>query len=265
MTLSMVLAWLMVICGAMAAFKYIARISKNKSLNRFFHKCHIPFGVLMLVFGLAHALLAGNPAWTTMGEITLAPLLFTWNWGTGCLALSILLALSYLLRKKLGRAWMAVHRVLTVLLIAMMVLHLVNMGVQLPSRIFGGSQTQTSAAASSSASGVTFSGAVLKDGTYQGSAQGYGGTTTVSVTVSGGKVTDIAIVSENDMQEYFSRAQSLTDTIVSSQSLEVDAVSGATFSSAGIINATANALQDAVVSGTLQVNSIDVSSIPHGH
>lgn len=300
MTLSMLLAWLAALCAVMAALKYIARISKNPALNRFFHKCHIPFGVLLLVFGLAHGLLAGNPSWATLSDFSLAPVLFTWNWGTACLVLAALLGLTYLLRRTLKRRWMVLHRVLTVLLILVLALHLLNVGIQLPSRLFGSSQStvaaqtqtasadtqtavsadaQTSSAASSdtqtaassdtqtaSSSAVTFSGAVLADGVYEGSAQGFSGTTTVSVTVSGGQVTDITVVSESDSQQYFSRAESLLDEIVNGQTLEVDAVSGATFSSAGILNATADALQQAVVSGTLQVTSIDLSSIQRrGH
>ena len=309
MTLSMLLAWLAALCAVMAALKYIARISKNPALNRFFHKCHIPFGVLLLVFGLAHGLLAGNPSWATLSDFSLAPVLFTWNWGTACLVLAALLGLTYLLRRTLKRRWMVLHRVLTVLLILVLALHLLNVGIQLPSRLFGSSQstvaaqtqtassdtqtavsadTQTSSAASTdtqtaassdtqtaaassdtqaaSSSAVTFSGAVLADGVYEGSANGFSGTTTVSVTVSGGQVTDITVVSERDSQQYFSRAESLLDEIVNGQTLEVDAVSGATFSSAGILNATADALQQAVVSGTLQVTSIDLSSIQrHGH
>lgn len=283
MTLSMLLAWLAALCAVMAALKYIARISKNPALNRFFHKCHIPFGVLLLVFGLAHGLLAGNPSWATLSDFSLAPVLFTWNWGTACLVLAALLGLTYLLRRTLKRRWMVLHRVLTVLLILVLALHLLNVGIQLPSRLFGSSQstvaaqtqtassdTQTAAASSdtqaASSSAVTFSGAVLADGVYEGSANGFSGTTTVSVTVSGGQVTDITVVSESDSQQYFSRAESLLDEIVNGQTLEVDAVSGATFSSAGILNATADALQQAVVSGTLQVTSIDLSSIQrHGH
>jgi major membrane immunogen (membrane-anchored lipoprotein) len=56
------------------------------------------------------------------------------------------------------------------------------------------------------------------------------------------------------------------DTITGEQSLEVDTVTGATFSSAGLINAVADALQGAVTSGTLQVTDIDLSSVSRrGH
>ena len=297
MLLSLILAWLTVVFGALAAFKFIARISGSRALNKFFHKIHIPFGVLMLITGILHGILAGNPSSATLSDFTFAPVLFTLNWGTACLVLMVGLALTYLLRKQLKKKWMIAHRVLTVALIAVLVLHISAMGIQLFDRISGGETAQTTAVASgssnsssgnsssassgesgtsdsssssssssSSGSAVSFSGATLKDGTYQGSADGYSGTTTVSVTVSGGKVTKISVDSENDSEQFFSRAESVLDTIVEEQSLEVDAVSGATFSSAGLINAVSNALQKAVTSGTLKVNSIDTSSIErHGH
>ena len=83
---------------------------------------------------------------------------------------------------------------------------------------------------------------------------GYKGDITVSVTVSGGKVTDIAVVSQSDTPQFFSQAQSVLTDITDSQSLDVDAVSGATYSSSGLINAVADALQGAVTSGSLTVS-----------
>jgi uncharacterized protein with FMN-binding domain len=73
------------------------------------------------------------------------------------------------------------------------------------------------------------------------------------------------VVSESDSQQFFSRAEAVLDDILGQQSLEVDTVSGATFSSAGLINAVYNALQGAVTSGTLQVTSIDLSSVSRQH
>ena len=86
-----------------------------------------------------------------------------------------------------------------------------------------------------------------KDGTYQGSGTGFrGGTTTVSVTVQNGKITGVHVVSTDDDQQFFDRAySSVTQSILSSQSTQVDAVSGATYSSQGIMEAVANALNKA--------------------
>jgi len=86
-----------------------------------------------------------------------------------------------------------------------------------------------------------------KDGTYQGSGTGFRrGTTTVTVEVSGGKITNISVDSYQDDRPYFSRAfPTVSENIISSQSTQVDGVSGATFSSNGIMEAVADALSTA--------------------
>lgn len=101
---------------------------------------------------------------------------------------------------------------------------------------------------------VEFSGAVLADGVYQGSAQGYKSTITVEVTVEQGAVTAVTVLEQNDTPNYYAYAAAIPDTVVETQSLQVDAVTGATYSSAGLLNAIEDALSGAVVEGELQVN-----------
>lgn len=85
-----------------------------------------------------------------------------------------------------------------------------------------------------------------KDGTYQGSGTGFGGTITVQVTVLGGKITAVDILSASgETGSYFASAQGVVSKVLSSQSPNVDAVSGATYSSNGIIQAVQNALSQA--------------------
>ena len=85
-----------------------------------------------------------------------------------------------------------------------------------------------------------------KDGTYRGSGTGFGGTITVQVTVSGGKITAVDILSASgETGSYFASAQGVVSKVLSSQSPNVDAVSGATYSSNGIIQAVQNALSQA--------------------
>ena len=81
-----------------------------------------------------------------------------------------------------------------------------------------------------------------KDGEYTGSAPGYHGDVKVSVRVEGGQIKDIRIVENSDDAEYFEKARSLISDIVSKQSTDVSVVSGATYSSNGIIGAVNNAL-----------------------
>ena len=107
----------------------------------------------------------------------------------------------------------------------------------------------TKAATTTKTTAASVSGSYM-DGTYQGSGYGFRGTTTVTVVVSGGKITTITVNSYRDDKQYFDRAYStVTKEIISSQSTDVDAVSGATYSSNGIMKAVANALSKATPIG----------------
>ena len=81
-----------------------------------------------------------------------------------------------------------------------------------------------------------------KDGTYTGTAPGYAGDLTVEVKVSGGKITSIDITDTSDDKAYLDLASGLIDDIIEKQTTDVDTVSGATYSSNGIIEATKKAL-----------------------
>lgn len=82
----------------------------------------------------------------------------------------------------------------------------------------------------------------VADGVYEGEGIGFGGLTRVSVEVSGQQITAINILSQSDDASFFNRAKAVIDEILEAQTLDVDTVSGATFSSRGIINAVKNAL-----------------------
>ncbi len=85
-----------------------------------------------------------------------------------------------------------------------------------------------------------------KDGTYQGEADGFGGTITVEVKIEKGKITGIDVVSaEKEDGAYLAMAKDIIPEIIDAQSAEVDTVSGATFSSTGIKNASQEALEKA--------------------
>ena len=85
-----------------------------------------------------------------------------------------------------------------------------------------------------------------KDGSYEGTATGFGGDITVKVTVDGGKITAVDIVSaEKEDGAYLTMAEDIIPKIIDAQTSEVDTISGATFSSTGIKNATAQALGSA--------------------
>lgn len=95
------------------------------------------------------------------------------------------------------------------------------------------------------ASDYGINAANLKDGVYTGSGTGFSGTITVQVTVAGGKITAIQIVSSGDDAAYLNRAQAVIPSVIAAQSTSVDTVSGATYSSKGILMAIHNALVQA--------------------
>lgn len=96
-----------------------------------------------------------------------------------------------------------------------------------------------------------------KDGTYYGTGKGFAGNIKVKVDIAGGKISAISIVSTKDGDSYVKSASSLLDTIVEKQSTNVDTVSGATFSSRGIITAVRSALSQAAVSENTAGNNTD--------
>lgn len=113
----------------------------------------------------------------------------------------------------------------------------------------GQSQSGSGAAAGSSTSVQAVEDpSAYKDGTYYGTGTGFGGTLKVKVEISGGKIISIQIMENQDGSEYISKASALINTIIQNQSTNVDTVSGATYSSVGIIQAVRNALSQAAVS-----------------
>ena len=86
-----------------------------------------------------------------------------------------------------------------------------------------------------------------EDGTYIGEADGFGGKIQVEVKIEKSKITEINVVSaEKEDGAYLSMAKDIIPKIIDSQSADVDTISGATFSSTGIKNASEQALEKAV-------------------
>lgn len=83
----------------------------------------------------------------------------------------------------------------------------------------------------------------IQDGTYEGSAFGFGDLITVSVTIKDGRITDIAVLdASGEDRPYYNQSLPLLDEMIDKQSTEVDTVSGATLTSEGLIGAVADAL-----------------------
>lgn len=84
-----------------------------------------------------------------------------------------------------------------------------------------------------------------RNGTFSGSGEGYWSTITVSVTIQDDVITDITVTSADEDEPYYTNALSVINRILLLQSANVDTVSGATYSSGGIIDAVADALASA--------------------
>ena len=114
---------------------------------------------------------------------------------------------------------------------------------------------------SAASAGKVKESGTYKDGTFTGSASGYHGTVKVEVTIKNGKITAIKVLESHDDAAYFNRAKgTLLPLMIKKQTTNVDAVSGATYSSNGIIKAVRNALSKAAVDGSVVGNDSDSAS-----
>lgn len=87
---------------------------------------------------------------------------------------------------------------------------------------------------------------IYKDGVYEGTGSGYNGNITVKVTIKNDVITNLVVIDTVDDSPFVDTAISgIFDSILSSQSPDVDTVSGATFSSKGLISAVKAALKNA--------------------
>ena len=84
------------------------------------------------------------------------------------------------------------------------------------------------------------------DGTYSATKPGFGGAVTVTVTVAGGVMTDIAAQGDQETSGIGSKAiEQLPTLMLTSQSAAVDAIAGATVTSTAVIDAVQTALNEA--------------------
>lgn len=84
------------------------------------------------------------------------------------------------------------------------------------------------------------------DGTYFGVGEGYLGEMTVAVRIENGAIARVTVIESQDDAAYWNKALGVVDEVIASQSTAVDAVSGATYSSKGLLAAIDDALSKAV-------------------
>ena len=88
---------------------------------------------------------------------------------------------------------------------------------------------------------------IYNNGTYSGTAYGYAGDITVTITIENDIITNISATAEGDDPEYYDYAMDyILPQIQQNMSADVDAYSGATYSSEGLIDAARQALSQAL-------------------
>lgn len=232
--INIIFAWIALILSFLLAVIWGLRlIYKNKKtkwifkINRTLRKHHKLIGILLIAVSLIHGLFSSED-------------LLSFNLGTAAWVVSILLGLSWLLRKKLHikKAWMYIHRILTVLFIALVVIHIVHVGgfilddmiarkisepplhdaetvklpettpeptivvptqvPQTPSPAPTEDQNDTAATPSPSVSAPMDNTASYIDGIYTGVADGFGPDLTVEVVIKDGLIRSVTVVDHNE-------------------------------------------------------------------
>ncbi len=259
------LAWISVILAALLSVIYIFRIAMKRSsnckklfknINKKLRKYHKYLGAILIATGLIHGLFSSQS-------------LLSFNPGTLTWLLSVILGLNWMFRKhfKGKKGWLYYHRIVTLAFIALLVIHIISVDIQLPRLLFSPSDNNTSPseiviedkttieATDTAMASINkqYEGVELKDGVFEGEATGYNPGLKVRVEVKNNSIISIVITEHNELNSrYYSKATNkIPQDIIDSQSLNVDAVSGATKTSTGIINAVTDALSHAVISGNL--------------
>lgn len=129
----------------------------------------------------------------------------------------------------------------------------------------GASGGSSSPAGGASSISTVQDASAYADGTYYGTGTGFSGALTVEVVISGGKISSIQIMDTSDGDSYIQSASGLISNIIATQSTNVDTVSGATYSSVGIIEAVRNALSQAAISSDGNSNSQNTNSSSNGN
>ncbi|MCR8745156.1 FMN-binding protein [Romboutsia lituseburensis] len=246
------MAWIAVILGIVLSSKYIVRKSikiypKYKKLlsvvNKHMKKTHILMGVLLIVVGMIHGIFSS----TGLSSI---------NIGIVCWTVAILLGINWMLRKYFNKPsmWIKYHRILTILFLLTMIFHIVDVKKQdileFKNEIFSILYRDNKKIKHDEESTTPIKindNYNLNDGTYQGKANGLGPNLVLNVTVKDNKIKDTEITSHNERNEsyYGWPIKEISKSIIESQTLDIDAISGATYTSNGIVDAVKDALDKA--------------------
>lgn len=246
------MAWAATVIGLVLAFKYIVRkgISINSSykkeiinLNKFMRNTHKELGIIMIAAGIIHGFFSSEA-------------LFSLNMGSICTLVSILLALSYYLRKSFKKIslWIIVHRYLTIVFLVTTIIHIAQVKLipEVKEILYEVKHQQSvndekQPWLDNKDEGKTGEDQKFEDGVFAGEAKGFNPGLKVSVTIKNDIIESIEIIEHNEKGKSFygPPIEKIPKSIIEKQSVEVDEVSGATYTSRGIKNAVKDALAKA--------------------
>lgn len=235
--------WIAILSGILLSVIWFIRIVQRKipkgnpknyviKINKYLRKHHIYLGYLFIIASLIHGRLS------SFSVISL-------NYGTLAFIIGLGITYTYVEKAKLGKKWIKYHRVLTLLIIMLTGVHIMEVdgfvGVervwdQIKQDFQGVRQVDEA------------SDTLYVDGVYEGVGDGYRPGLKVEITVQDGLIQDILIKEHNEVgRKFYLPAFDLIPTqIIEKQSTQVDRVSGATYSSRGIMEAVEDALSQAI-------------------
>lgn len=236
-------AWLAVISGILLSIIWLIKIIQKKmqkccakdlliKMNKYLRKNHINLGYLFLISSLIHGILSSYS-------------IISFNYGTVGLIIGLLLWYTFIEKKQIGKTWIQKHRELTVLIIIVTVLHIFEVGGFIGfDRVINSIKSDLNPKTNKTDMNISSD---YKDGVYEGTGYGYRPDLKVLVTIKDGLIEDISIVSHNEVGEKFYKPafDYIPKKIIDKQTYDIDAVSGSTYSSNGVIEAVEDALSKA--------------------
>jgi len=268
--LNLITAWASVVLLVLVIAIWVLRVLVQKNIvskdsfifkaNRALRKNHKWTGIAFLVVAFIHGLFSSEQ-------------LLSFNWGSISFLFILIMGLSYLVKREFDRkTWVSMHRFLTLLVAATFFIHLVDVGIsgvdllKVPAADIS-DEIELSQTEIVNMQAITNGTIVYNDGVYTGVADAYGPDLTVEVTIENNMIANVVVVSHNEVRERFweTPVQEIPIAIVEAQSVEIDSISGATYTSVGIKNAVLDALSQAVAEGELpEAEAIESSSNNHG-
>ncbi len=208
--------WLLRIASKRYGIRHTARI------NRALRRLHTPLCYAFYAVAFAHGILSSDR-------------LLSFNLGSLCFFAALLLWIGHALRNKLPLSFLRPHRLLCALCLILTLWHLIDCTPLRMPRIV-------------KSWFVTMPTENLINGVYRAEATGYRKHLWVQVTIKGGRIEQVEVIEhyERGKEYYQEPLQLIPARIVEQQTTDVDAVSGATMTSLGIMEATRQALLQAV-------------------